>query len=286
MNLNKTTEISLISSALSSIVLSKHLAIIPLSMTMLGVAGFMAEQANAITLSYTANTGFTTADLVNEPLDNPAKIAQFDAMSLMTATQNAVLNSVTINYFGAIKSSGTITSTANSSHNFSIRIDANASIDGPVNASDVLFAFPGTGGISSLNVALEAKNLASGATANFSTTSNTSSITDPGNPITLTNPADLAAFLGNGTVDFFGNTQVSQTIRGGGGNAIARLNTLVDLGVTVEYNYDLVPKPPTGIVPKPLTGTVPEPLTILGAGAAIGFGTAFKRKLARANKKG
>ncbi|EHJ15070.1 PEP-CTERM sorting domain-containing protein, partial [Crocosphaera watsonii] len=30
---------------------------------------------------------------------------------------------------------------------------------------------------------------------------------------------------------------------------------------------------------------VPEPLTILGAGAAIGFGSAFKRKLAQAKKK-
>uniref|UniRef100_UPI0018E53D54 PEP-CTERM sorting domain-containing protein n=1 Tax=Cyanothece sp. BG0011 TaxID=2082950 RepID=UPI0018E53D54 len=29
---------------------------------------------------------------------------------------------------------------------------------------------------------------------------------------------------------------------------------------------------------------VPEPLTILGAGAAISFGTAFKRKLGKAKK--
>ena len=32
-------------------------------------------------------------------------------------------------------------------------------------------------------------------------------------------------------------------------------------------------------------GTVPEPLTILGAGAAIGFGASFKRKLDQAQKK-
>ncbi|MDJ0599151.1 MAG: PEP-CTERM sorting domain-containing protein [Crocosphaera sp.] len=31
--------------------------------------------------------------------------------------------------------------------------------------------------------------------------------------------------------------------------------------------------------------TVPEPLTILGAGSAIAFGTAFKRKLAKAKKQ-
>ena len=30
---------------------------------------------------------------------------------------------------------------------------------------------------------------------------------------------------------------------------------------------------------------IPEPLTILGAGAAIGFGTAFKRKLAKKEVK-
>ncbi|MDJ0601561.1 MAG: PEP-CTERM sorting domain-containing protein [Crocosphaera sp.] len=30
---------------------------------------------------------------------------------------------------------------------------------------------------------------------------------------------------------------------------------------------------------------VPEPLTILGAGTAIAFGGAFKRKLAKKNKK-
>ncbi|HAC66371.1 MAG TPA: hypothetical protein DCF68_23260 [Cyanothece sp. UBA12306] len=32
-------------------------------------------------------------------------------------------------------------------------------------------------------------------------------------------------------------------------------------------------------------GTVPEPLTILGSGAAIGFGTLFKRKLAKKSRK-
>ncbi|HAC65523.1 MAG TPA: hypothetical protein DCF68_18830 [Cyanothece sp. UBA12306] len=32
-------------------------------------------------------------------------------------------------------------------------------------------------------------------------------------------------------------------------------------------------------------GTVPEPLTILGAGAALGFGGFFKRKLAKSKKK-
>ncbi|MCH2248071.1 MAG: PEP-CTERM sorting domain-containing protein [Crocosphaera sp.] len=30
---------------------------------------------------------------------------------------------------------------------------------------------------------------------------------------------------------------------------------------------------------------VPEPLTILGAGTAIGFGTAFKKKLGKNKKK-
>ncbi|ACK65070.1 hypothetical protein PCC8801_0994 [Rippkaea orientalis PCC 8801] len=34
------------------------------------------------------------------------------------------------------------------------------------------------------------------------------------------------------------------------------------------------------------TGVVPEPLTILGAGAAIGFGASFKRKLAQSKKQG
>ena len=38
-------------------------------------------------------------------------------------------------------------------------------------------------------------------------------------------------------------------------------------------NWSLTPK------------SVPEPLTILGAGAAIGFGTAFKRKLAQKEVK-
>ncbi|HAC62497.1 MAG TPA: hypothetical protein DCF68_02920 [Cyanothece sp. UBA12306] len=32
-------------------------------------------------------------------------------------------------------------------------------------------------------------------------------------------------------------------------------------------------------------GTVPEPLTILGAGAAVGFGASFKRKLAKSQEK-
>ncbi len=33
------------------------------------------------------------------------------------------------------------------------------------------------------------------------------------------------------------------------------------------------------------TATVPEPLTILGAATAVAFGTGFKRKLGKANKK-
>ncbi|MDJ0509516.1 MAG: PEP-CTERM sorting domain-containing protein [Crocosphaera sp.] len=49
-------------------------------------------------------------------------------------------------------------------------------------------------------------------------------------------------------------------------------NAINDPGSLGSYQYNLQP--------------VPEPLTILGAGTAIAFGGAFKRKLGKNNKKG
>lgn len=249
-------------------ILSKTL--VPLSVVSVGLVVSASQQAQAVTLGpFTASTGFEVTDLENIPLDNPLLIPQFDPMANMTATQNAVLTSVTVSYFGAIESGGTITSQAAGLNDFTVTVSGNASITGPVPGSSVDFAFPGSGGISSLNVALNADDVAQNETADLPTTTGATTTTVPVNPITLTSAADLAAFIGTGDVTFLGNTEVAQTIQGGGGNATTALTTLVDLAVTVEYEFDLVDKE---------SASVPEPASLLGLLAVGGIGFVTRRR--------
>ncbi len=247
--------------------------LVPLSVISVGLVASLGQQAHAVTLGpFTASTGFEVTDLEDIPLDNPLAIPQFDPMANMTDTQNAFLTSVTLTYFGAIESGGTITSQAAGLNDFTVTVGGNASITGPVPGSSVDFAFPGSGGISSLNVSLNADGVAQDETADLPTTSNATTNTDPVNPIVLTSAADLAAFIGTGDVTFLGNTEVAQTIQGGGGNATTALTTLVDLAVTVEYEFELVDKP-DGNDP-----SVPEPASLLGLLAVGGMGFVTRRR--------
>lgn len=250
--------------------LTKTLA--SLSVASIGLVASVGEQAQAVSLGpFTASTGFEVTDLENIPLDEMLAIPQFDPMANMTETENAVLTSVTLSYLGAIESGGTITSQAAGLNDFTVTVGANANITGPVPGSDVDFAFPGSGGISSLNVSLNAEDVAQDETADLPSTTSATTSTDPINPIVLTSAADLAAFIGTGTVDFFGNTEVAQTIQGGGGNATTALTTLVNLSVTVEYEFDLVAKPVEA-------EDAPEPASLLGLLAVGGLGFVTRRR--------
>jgi hypothetical protein len=77
----------------------------------------------------------------------------------------------------------------------------------------------------------------------------------------------LVAFIGTGNLDFSasaGAFRKSTTPSG----VTDGVNGFADLRAEVEYTY-----------------AVPEPMTMLGVGTALGFGTLFKRKLARKSKK-
>ena len=226
----------------------------------------MAEQAQAITLGPVSNeTGFLFTDLTNVEILLP----QFDPMANMTMTENAVLTSVTISYFGDIRSEGSITSTASDVEDFTVTVSGQGAIDGPVNALDVIFSVPPLP--DPLAVDLDAPGLGPGDTVILPLQTESSVTTLPANPIVLTSAADLAAFIGTGNVSFLGTTNVAQTISGGGGNATASLTTEANLGVTVEYEFDLVAKPDE-------TPNVPEPASLLGLLAIGGLGLVTRRR--------
>jgi len=58
---------------------------------------------------------------------------------------------------------------------------------------------------------------------------------------TYTLPADMASFIGTGTMSLPGITQSTEIITGGGGNIVASLNTLS--GATVWVTYTYIPEP-------------------------------------------
>lgn len=244
--------------------LTKTLA--SLSVASFGLMLPIAEQAQAITLSpVSSETGFLFTDLSDVEIFLP----QFDPMANMTMTENAVLTSVTISYFGDIRSEGSITSTAAGVEDFTVTVSGNGAIDGPVDALDVIFSVPPLP--DPLAVALDAPGLAPDETLTLPLQTESSVTTIPGNPIILTSAADLAPFIGTGDVSFFGSTNVAQTISGGGGNAIASLTTEANLGVTVQYEFELVAKPDEPI-------NVPEPASLLGLLAIGGLGLVTRRR--------
>ncbi len=252
--------------------LTKTLA--SLSVLSVGLVASVGEQAQAITLpSQTASTQLTITNLEDEPLDFLLPIAQFDPMANMTETENAVLTSVTLTYLGEIETSGTITNQSPDAATFTITVQANANVEGPNGV--VGFDFLGNGTASSLNVTFNTDLLAGtdpgpAGSQFFEAESGTSNFTTPPNPIVLTG-ADLAPFIGNGTVDFDGNTSTALVISGTSTNADADIQTLVDLAVTVQYDFDLVAKPIEA-------EDAPEPASLLGLLAIGGLGFVTRRR--------
>lgn len=78
----------------------------------------------------------------------------------------------------------------------------------------------------------------------------------------------FGSFIGLGSISF-GGQGYGYSGWDGDSNVEVSFNTLA--GVTYEVTYDY-------------TGAVPEPMTILGAGVAAAFGTAFKRRSLRSKK--
>lgn len=85
---------------------------------------------------------------------------------------------------------------------------------------------------------------------------------------TYIDAATLALFTGPGDVEL-NLDAMGMSSGSGAGNLITQFSTLAGASAKVTYEYE----------------PVPEPLTILGAGAAVSFGAAFKRKLGKNNKK-
>jgi hypothetical protein len=54
---------------------------------------------------------------------------------------------------------------------------------------------------------------------------------------TFTAPADLAAYVGSGSFLVLDHTDTTQTITGGGGNLVVKINTKATITITVEYDY-------------------------------------------------
>jgi hypothetical protein len=82
----------------------------------------------------------------------------------------------------------------------------------------------------------QAFNLPAGASAPYGPVSASDSVN-----YTYTLPADMASFIGTGTMSLPGFTQTQELISGGGGNIVAILNTLS--GATVEVQYTYIPEP-------------------------------------------
>ncbi len=95
----------------------------------------------------------------------------------------------------------------------------------------------------------------------------------------------LSTFTTSGTPsarNVFDWTEVLAVLDASGstnGNVTLRID-LLNGGYAALDNFRITASDTPGDI-----GVVPEPLTILGAGTAIAFGTGFKRKLGKANKK-
>jgi hypothetical protein len=86
---------------------------------------------------------------------------------------------------------------------------------------------------------------------------------------TYTLAADLALYVGGGTVHFAGQTLTGETIMGGGGNITAGMVSTARNDVEVEYDY--TPANPT-----------PEPFSIALSGTGLLFlGLFGRRRLSR-----
>lgn len=165
---------------------------------------------------------------------------------------------------------------------------------GSIQAGDKLFTFGDTdlnfgdgliietAGINDLDYLVNVNLIGTGTTVSSFFLDYTVQVTQPGFQIVA---VDL-----DSTVDVFAPDEVltttynSTTLVSTGGSA--ELDQLIPSSTFVEVSNSYF-APPGGEISSFENSfqQVPEPLTILGAGAAIAFGTGFKRKLGKADKK-
>ncbi|HAC64057.1 MAG TPA: hypothetical protein DCF68_11080 [Cyanothece sp. UBA12306] len=124
---------------------------------------------------------------------------------------------------------------------------------------------------------------------------NTSNVNSASNVTTLALDALPISLSGGGSqfLTLLFDTNISTLALNGTANLIVNTNpifgsneTFVDTGIaqSAAVSGGIIRLIDDGSFTAP-PGTVPEPLTILGAGAAIGLGAAFKRKLTKIAKK-
>lgn len=208
---------------------------------------FDANKAEAATLTQTRTISLRETDWdrnVNFQLFNPSY---------------GTLNSVTITLTGTVTGSGFLTNNS----------DANL-MDGTYSLSARLALFDPEGNELAYVQPIQDDLLSS---SNFVGIGQTRTY----NPVTFSDSQSftytsgdpfLASFIGLGTRGF-GAQGYGYSEWDGDSNVAVSFNTLA--GVTYEVTYDF-------------TGAVPEPMTILGAGVAAAFGTAFKRRSLNSKK--
>jgi hypothetical protein len=236
-----------------------------LATTQQASAAAIASVTYNSSISSTA-TDWSTLDLGGEtpylqlPAFNVANLpAYHQAWATLTGVKITLSSTFTGTYTATRGNSGPLGSVSVSGGPFpgsgtAIPVGANVTAIGPAGTTFTLDLTPATT-ISSYTIARGETKTVSGITGSDS------------DFWTTTSPAQLAAFIGTGNLDFSASAGafVSSVKPSGVSDQV---NGFADLRAEVEYTY-----------------AVPEPMTMLGVGTALGFGTLFKRKLARKSKK-
>lgn len=213
--------------------------------------------ANAEVVTQSFDLGYMTTDLTSTTSPGSTAVGVIDQFDTSLGT----LNSVTLTLTGNTRSTTTIDNT--SAANAFFRYDSSIQwLFEVVDSDDVL-----TNGFNSILATTGAfVSLNSGDILDLGQTSSTGSAT-----FNFSSAADLADFIGTGTVGIGCNTFSSSSFTGGGGNLDSTQVTTAQCLGSVSYDYTAANVPPTGNVPAPAT------LALLGLGLA-GLGLSKRRK--------
>lgn len=192
-------------------------------MTMAALAASVAAMSATGTLTVSANLPYADTNWTNSLV-----LSQFDN-SLFN------LDSVDISFHGAIQSTMKFENRNSTARDYSAQVGYNivlnkpaggtllavnpnsASVSGTLPAYDGTFDFGGTSGIS------------------YPTTNS-----DASGTVTITDPSDLAAFIGTGNVSLPVNASASSTVVGSG-NFVRQIMTQAAADVKITYHYSYTP---------------------------------------------